>query len=301
MNKTLSILLDRVFDYAGLFPPSALTMDEAVKMYFDHRAGSESWITSRFVCPVNWLPDLGAQIAVLPVEHFAEFGPWPLAVLGTSLDGSASDLNQILRFEAEFGQCVSAEAYEVKAGTKLEKGFLKPLAKHTDLEIFLEVAIGEGNEEILATLAEYETLGVKARLGGLESAAFPNCHEVALFIQGCLNLDLEFKCTAGLHHPIRHWDEKLGTKMHGFLNVIMAGALTLQDDLSLTEIEEIIAEEDPTAFVASDDEFGWHSHFIDEDGAEQFRAYFRAIGSCSILEPLDGLRGEGQGAVQVSL
>ena len=45
------ILFDGIVDYAGLYPPAALTMAAAVRNYAHYRVGSTGWMLGRFVCP----------------------------------------------------------------------------------------------------------------------------------------------------------------------------------------------------------------------------------------------------------
>jgi hypothetical protein len=48
----LTSLLDGLVDYAGLFPPAALPMDEAVRNYGAYRDGDSRAMLARFVLPV---------------------------------------------------------------------------------------------------------------------------------------------------------------------------------------------------------------------------------------------------------
>src|SRR5262249_33100125 len=73
--------------------------------------------------------------------------------------------------------------------------------------------------------------GFKLRCGGLEASAFPSAEQVAFTVFQCRNAfstSVPLKFTAGLHHPIRHFDAQLNTPVHGFLNVFVAGALAGQ-------------------------------------------------------------------------
>ena len=61
-------LLAGLIDYAGLFPPAALSMEEAVRNYARYREGEHAWMLGRFV-----VPEAGA--AEVPFE-------FPKSVLG---------------------------------------------------------------------------------------------------------------------------------------------------------------------------------------------------------------------------
>ena len=61
-------LFARLIDYAGLFPPAALSMEEAVRNYDAYRRGEYAWMLGRFVVPA-------ARAKEVPID-------FPLSVLG---------------------------------------------------------------------------------------------------------------------------------------------------------------------------------------------------------------------------
>jgi hypothetical protein len=63
-------LLTRLIDYAGLFPPASLSMDEAVRNYDSYRRGPYAWMLNRFIVPA-------AQAREVPLD-------FPLSVLGNA-------------------------------------------------------------------------------------------------------------------------------------------------------------------------------------------------------------------------
>ena len=50
--STLHALVAGVVDYAGLFPPAALDMEEAVAGFAAYRTSPDAWMLGRFVVPV---------------------------------------------------------------------------------------------------------------------------------------------------------------------------------------------------------------------------------------------------------
>ena len=66
--------------------------------------------------------------------------------------------------------------------------------------------------------------GLKIRAGGLSAELFPAPSDMARFITTCLEYEVPFKATAGLHHPIRHYRPEMDVMMHGFLNVMADAA-----------------------------------------------------------------------------
>jgi hypothetical protein len=51
MKKSLRALLEGLIDYAGLFPPAALSMQDAVRNYARYREGEYAWALGKFVVP----------------------------------------------------------------------------------------------------------------------------------------------------------------------------------------------------------------------------------------------------------
>ena len=127
--------------------------------------------------------------------------------------------------------------------------------------------------------------GYKLRCGGLVAASVPSPEVVALTICGCLGWALPLKFTAGLHHPIRHFDTGLKTSMHGFLNVFVAGVLAVARQLTADQVREIIEDKEPSNFVFDDKELRWKTL---RASTKQITAARRkaiiSFGSCSFDE-----------------
>lgn len=51
MTKSLRIVLGNLIDYAGLFPPAALSMQDAVRNYVRYAEGTHAWMLGKFVVP----------------------------------------------------------------------------------------------------------------------------------------------------------------------------------------------------------------------------------------------------------
>ena len=68
MNESLRVLLKHLIDYAGLFPPAALSMQDAVRNYARYREGKYAWALGKFIVPKE-------RVKEVPRE-------FPLSVLG---------------------------------------------------------------------------------------------------------------------------------------------------------------------------------------------------------------------------
>jgi hypothetical protein len=136
----------------------------------------------------------------------------------------------------------------------------------------------------------------KMRTGGLKPEAIPTSEQVAEFINRCADLELPFKATAGLHHPLRSMQaltyeaDAPRAVMHGFINVLMASAFAWQ---GATDLEPILNEMDAQAFKF-DDGASWRGRPLTRQQIVDMRAnLMHSIGSCSFEEPVEDLRALG--------
>lgn len=63
-TKSLRVLLANLIDYAGLFPPAALTMQDAVRNYARYREGDYAWALGKFVVPKERLREVPSEFPV---------------------------------------------------------------------------------------------------------------------------------------------------------------------------------------------------------------------------------------------
>ena len=47
--------MDGLIDYAGLFPPAKLPLNEAISEYISHLKDEEKWMLGRFIIPISKL------------------------------------------------------------------------------------------------------------------------------------------------------------------------------------------------------------------------------------------------------
>jgi hypothetical protein len=229
-------------------------------------------------------------------QQKAEIG-FGVSVLGTGGTDAASFAKGVIQDASNFAvfsnRCediCGIEAYEVKAPYMEMKAALRALGPFRELDVFVEVPWDDNLHDNLHLIAESDWLGAKARTGGVEPSAFPPSERLATFLQECLNLNVSFKLTAGLHHAIRHLDPGLNVTMHGFLNVLVAAALADEQELSRREIMKILDETDPSSFQFNQDSVIWRGMEAGLDGVEDMRGLFIGFGSCSVQEPVNDLR-----------
>ncbi|HLY02648.1 MAG TPA: hypothetical protein VKR56_09130 [Candidatus Cybelea sp.] len=276
----------KLIDYAGLFPPAALSLDRAQAEYQEARRGPDAWMLGRFIIPAKLLTESAAKLA----------GPFSVIV-----DGSREAL---ARLGASYESGTQIEVLEVPLEPRLSgnevPGAIERLreaatgAGFADLPIFAETPRSDQPSDVrswMACLAAHK-LGAKLRCGGVTADAFPTIDEVAEFIAAAIAANVPFKATAGLHHPVRHYNAQSGFTMHGFLNLLAAAAFASRVDLET--LRRIVAEEDAGAFRFDANAFAWREQQIDATELAASRTTrFVAYGSCSFAEPIEDLTALG--------
>ena len=297
-------LLERLIDYAGLFPPESLDMPAAVAGYRQARESPEAFMLGRFIVPVSRTGELAGELTTTSTGNQA---PWPLTVLFDSAhfdwpEAVAEDAERLSDFLTELGTAVQLEVVELRlhqtanlTSTTRVLGMLEPIGAAAFFEVGLDALLRDRLQLLATTRSDSAlTIGAKLRTGGTVAERFPSPGRVAAFIAGCRDLELAFKATAGLHRPIRYRDPVTGFHHHGFLNLLTAVVLARANHLSEHEIEEVVADEDPSDFVLDADGLAWRE--LRASPAQVAEARTQALvgyGSCSFREPADDLRALG--------
>jgi hypothetical protein len=158
---------------------------------------------------------------------------------------------------------------------------------------FFEMPVSPDPRGLLATVAGLDA-GAKVRTGGQKQDAIPAAADLARFIAACSAAAVPFKATAGLHHPLRHVSDSMGTEEFGFLSVFVAACLGQLHDLPEREIEAMLVDRSPASFTFEEGEITWRDWRIGTDQIEEARDFFAvSFGSCSFDEPRDHLRAMG--------
>lgn len=269
--------LERLIDYAGLFPPALLPMQEALEEYDRARAGAEAWMLGRFVVRVSQLPEIRDLLAGRErVELSVIAAPEAFELVAQARTENWAEIAMI---EVPLGELTIADcaARAKRAGLR-------------DVPAFVELPRGGDAAELsvaMEALAAWR-LGAKLRCGGIEPEAYPSIAEVAAFLAAAQDAGTRFKATAGLHHPVRHFDREVGVSVHGFLNLLAAAALLPHVDCST--LEAIVGEEDPSAFELGHS-LRWRDREIEAGELTLMRGTrFVGYGSCSFTEPIEDLR-----------
>jgi hypothetical protein len=286
--------LSRLIDYAGLFPPAQLQMLDALREYALARSEAHAWMLGRFIVPATKIESLLEEL-----PH-AEQEPVALSVIvdaGNDPRTWLSNVQRLMARIAEFRggeQRISIEALEVPLAplaTERETydagiGQYAAAARQAgveDLPAYLEFPRDRHWDRALTggifALARHR-LHAKVRCGGPSAENVPSPGELAAFLAAAASEDVVFKATAGLHHPVRHFNESAGFVMHGFLNLLFAAARA-KSGSNVAQIARVLECEDASAFR------------FDRAEMEEARAFFISYGSCSFREPVEDLQALG--------
>jgi hypothetical protein len=299
----LHALLQGTFDYAGMFPPASLSLEKAATTYGPMlRASGDRWLLGYFLCPLDRLPSL---------VEFGLPGPVSLVFPAAPAETILENVRRITDESSTLPQGWGIGGLEIRVPADASFDLLIPQIadatvrlvdeKIRGLSISFELPADAGHENVrrlAQATAAYDRpwsavryLRLKIRTGGTEPAAVPSAEKLASFIVTCRDVGVRWKATAGLHHPIRQFDGALGTKAHGFMNLLVASALAASLQIGEGTVQQILEEEDASAFRLKDESVAWGDLAI--PSAHALGNRMTSFGTCSIEEPIQHLHELG--------
>lgn len=287
-SNPVQVLLSGLIDYAGLFPPAQLGMNEAIRRYADYLVGQDAHALGRFILPLGRLPEFELEYAGL---YGASSRHWKLSVLAGP--DPELDCALIAKFNT-VNRHVRIVSVEAKASTVADIARLA-MAFPPTLEVWIELPVGPDPTPLVQAI---KSVGRRAKLrtGGVTQGAFPLPTDILRFLRACLAANVVCKVTAGLHHPVRGvypLTEEPGSArgtMFGFLNIFLAAALIRQGG-SDAAVLDLLHETESENFSNPPGEITWRGfRFTATDLSTTRQQLCRSFGSCSFTEPLAGLR-----------
>jgi hypothetical protein len=308
MPDSLRTLLTGILDYAGLFPPAQLPLEQAVRSYAQYRQEADHWMLGRFICPAARLADLAALLPTLQTGA----APWPLSVLGRGgasradfRAGLDADLRDLAAFRQAHAGLATVDVLELRLPADADAELVGETVTRLEalpasVACYLEVAPGADWEmrgaAIIAALANSRgsrLLGFKLRCGGLEASAFPSAERIAFVLQRCAEHAVPLKATAGLHHPLPRFDSALQATMHGFLNLFAAGVFRSLGPVEAQTLVQLLHDDQPGHFAFTDGLRWQELRATPEQIARARQSDVVSFGSCSFDEPREDLRELG--------
>ena len=262
-------LFNGLFDDAALFPLGYAPMAAAVPAHRQLR-GRLGDLVGPFVVPAARLGELSA--------HLGDGEP-----VGVSVIAAAGDLPAAAaRVAASPGLTLAAVEVPVVTDAAAAAEAVRVLDGELPAGVpaAVEVPRSAARDEVLDVLA---ATGHRAKLrtGGVRTALFPAAEELAATLAACVARGVAVKCTAGLHHAVRHTDPATGFAHHGFLNV-MTAVSALAAGAAAGIAAEHLGRTDAGTLVAA-------LRTWTPEHAARTRAAFTSFGTCSVLEPVDDL------------
>jgi hypothetical protein len=288
-RRTVPRQYRHLVDDAAMFPPGDAPLADAVAAYRRHRSAPYADLVGRFLVSDVRLPDL------LALVEPAAAGPLAVGIVVTGGAGALEPaVRRVRRTDALDLRCVEIalrDESEPADNARRVATVTDQLAASGDLDDDVSVYVepprlsGEPpGHSWLTALDEVAAtdLRLKLRTGGTSPEAFPGSTELATCIEAALDRELAFKCTAGLHHAVRHRDRDTGFEHHGFLNVLLATRASL-DGAGTEEVAALLDQDDASTLRERLEEAG-------PDLLASTRRWFTCFGSCSVREPLEDLR-----------
>lgn len=259
-----------LLDDAAVFPPGDLPLAEAVTAHHGHQQSAYAELVGPLVLPVAALGRLAPLL---------EAGGPPLALSVTLPGEPAAVAPAVAAVAALDAVTVAAAETPLAAGVQIGRLLAALDAALPDgVTGYVEVPRDERGVAVLDALAGSRHRA-KFRTGGLVPQAHPSEAELAGTLTRAVQRGLAFKCTAGLHHAVRHTDGEL--EQHGFLNVLLATEAALRG-APPEEMAALLAQRDAAAVAGQVAGLG-HERLV------AARASFTSFGTCSVTDPRDDL------------
>jgi hypothetical protein len=265
-----------IVDDAAIFPPGDAPLPDAVTAYQRRRDEWYADLVGPLVVRDTDLPDVPPEVPVSVVLTGGAGAVAGVASLATRKGHRVVGLEAAVRDLDEIAGNVRRITMAVDAAR--DAGGL------TDARVYVELPQTDPTPDWLAAadaVAEAEH-HLKLRTGGPEAHHFPAPATVAAWIDAALDRETPFKCTAGLHHAVRHRDHETGFEHLGFVNVLLATRVAF-DGGDVPAVTQVLDDHYANDLVAM-------ARQSDLEGA---RRWFTSFGSCSVGEPLDDLVGLG--------
>jgi len=295
--ESVRALLTDLIDYAGLFPPAALSMELAAANYDAYSKSEYAWMLGRFIVPVARLREFEAAVNGLRNPNAKQGSHWGLSALpGADV---ATDLSRVRDFNDRFAAphsttTIKIESIEVKIANAEEIDRLSKIIPE-QLDTYFEIPL---TADVAVCIAAVARCGrrAKIRTGGETADKFPAPESILEFMRLCAASSVAFKATAGLHHPVRsrrsltYRPDSPSGIMHGFLNVFLAAAF-LRTGMDAPLAIELLNEQSAASFHFDSAGVAWRDRQLGMDDLSAARRYFAiSFGSCSFTEPVEDLK-----------
>ena len=312
--KSLNIFMHERLDYAGLYPPTNLTLQESLNNfsnYYFHK--QKDWL-GNFILPVNKIDE---TILILTEQNtFQKLNNKACFSIIISNCENISDYSNILENDIllikklirQFENKIIVnsieffppkEIFKSNNSNKIIDILNVLLDKFSSIEsinqLFCEIPFIDNMDQYIEKISNFNNnysnkFAVKLRTGGVTPAQIPPASQIAKAIRICAEHKVPVKATAGLHVPVPNDNRHVGARLHGFLNIFSCFLLCYENLMSIENMEKIILEYSYSNFKFTENGFRIEDHFISNEKMTELRkSFIKSFGTCSFIEPIDHL------------
>jgi hypothetical protein len=265
-------LFQALFDDAAIFPPGLAPLPQAITDHVARQSSSCADLVGPLLLPAS---------AIEEFLHLERPRQLHLALIGRPGTDLTLVGDALSRLDEDLG------VTPVGAEVGWSPDWHQALNWGTSLSI--EVPRGDEQKRALSDLQEHardtNPVQAKFRTGSTPDNPVPTPTELATFIRACIDRDLGFKLTGGLHRAISHTTAE-GEDQFGFLNVIAATRWALAHGAEVPEMESLLSQRDPVPILDIVTR-------MSQADASVVRAFFTAYGCCEVMDPISDLAALG--------
>lgn len=265
-------LFQALFDDAVLFPPAPASLTKAVANHGARKDSSSADLTGPLLLPVSMVEDF---------LHCDRPQHLNVALIGRPVTDPAQVSDALSRCEQDRGVTL--------AGVEIEWSPQWHQALGWDVSLSIEVPRGAGRDRALSELQKHadgpHLVQATLSTGSIPTSPAPTPAQLAAFIRACVDHDLGFKLTDGVHPAITA-ATSAGEDQSGFLNIIAATRWALSHAAEVPELDAILSQRDPAPIL---------DIITRMSGADAsvLRAFFTAYGCFEVVDPIRDLAAFG--------
>ena len=262
-------LLARLVDDAALFPPSAISMADALLAHLAARCAPHAGVIGFLLCPIS---RFGTLVSALRKAH-----PTQPVALSLVADTGLGGLPKAISTALDNPTLLDLRMIEVPAPAEVDANWLVQLTEFVPDDVVRVVEPRRGRPEWLTGVRRVAEAGCwpKLRCGGQSVESIPSVEEVAHFLAIATCTGQPFKATAGLHYAVRQQDQSTGLTHHGLLNMLVGTAHAVSGGSA----REALRSTDAAALAAE-------AVALSEESSRVVREVFACYGSVSLTDPV---------------
>lgn len=320
--QSLNIFMRSLLDYAGLFPPESLNLQDSIINYINYQNHNQKNWLGKFILPANKIIETTSILSNKNIFSTIK-NKIPLSIILTGCEKLdefynvlIQDIKNIENLENQFNEVIKIDSFEIlpskeiintshlnsfhKFTSHLNENLPEPLKK---IELYCELPLTdnfflEKKEEYLKNIKinneikDNIKLSLKLRTGGITPKQIPNSKDIAETIYLSSKYKIPLKATAGLHVPVPNNNPHVGAKLHGFLNVFSCMFFCYNEEsINVKEMINILSSYSYPDFKFSNSGLQIDNYFISNNKLEELKIkYVKSFGTCSFEEPIQHLQ-----------